>query len=103
MFILLLLLFLSYDMPTMTDGQTARYYELYIYIHTHTQGICIVYIYWITVCVKVQSTTTHIPKVHRIGQYLTYGLDVELDLKWQLGRPRRRRKYNIKMEVREVF
>jgi len=86
-------------------GQTTRYCELYIYIyiykytHTHTTYM---YIYLITMCAKVQSTLRHIPKDHRIGQNLKHGLDVQLDWKWQIGRPRRRRKNNIKMEVRDV-
>jgi hypothetical protein len=61
------------------------------------------YTYLIAVCVKVQSSRRHIPKGHSIGQYLTYGLDMELDWKWQLARPRRRINCNIKMEVREVI
>jgi hypothetical protein len=71
-------------------------YIIYIYIYNVQVYTCV---YLIAVCVKVHST---LPKVHRIGQYLTYGLDVGLGWKWQLGRPRRRRKDNIKMEVREV-
>jgi len=44
--------------------------------------VCIyiyMYIYLIAVRVKVHSTLPHIPKGHRIRQYLTYGLDVEMD------------------------
>ena len=46
------------------------------------------YIYLIAVCVKVYSTLRHIPKGHRIGQYLTYGLDVELDWKTEKEKER---------------
>ena len=82
-------------------GYCEFYIYIYIYIYIHNVYVYI-YIYLIVMCAKVQSTLRHIPKDHRIGQYLTYGLDVQLDWKWQLGRPRRRRKNNIKMEVREV-
>ena len=60
----------------------------YIYIYCIYNVYVYMYIYLIAVCVKVYSTLRHIPKGHRIGQYLTYGLDVELDWKTEKEKER---------------